>query len=235
MPAAGVSYPGAVLNVLRRPVRQRPGRRRRVLTALGRVDQGVLHLLRKRGHPAPLEAAVKALATAGEHSALWAAIGAAGAFADSGRRSRWIAAGATGPIATGINFAIKVAVGRQRPLIEEHPRLGRAPTELSFPSAHATSSVAGAIALGRVEPRLRPALLALAAAMCLSRPYLGMHYPSDVLAGAALGGLIGSLMPGVGARPDEERLIDLAIGANGRGASAVGEPPIAAAGRPRPA
>jgi membrane-associated phospholipid phosphatase len=96
-------------------------------------------------------------------------------------------------------------VGRERPLIEEHPPLARAPTKLSFPSAHATSSVAGAIALGRVEPRVRPALFALAAAICVGRPYLGMHYPSDVLAGAALGAVLGSLVPGVGAPTDEQR------------------------------
>jgi undecaprenyl-diphosphatase len=92
-----------------------------------------------------------------------------------------------------VNFLVKVAAGRKRPLIEEHPPLARAPTKLSFPSAHATSSVAGATALSRVEPRLRPAVFALAAAICVGRPYLGMHYPSDVLAGAVLGALIGSL------------------------------------------
>ena len=53
--------------------------------------------------------------------------------------------------------------------------------------------MAGATALSRVEPRLRPAVFALAAAICVGRPYLGMHYPSDVVAGVVLGALIGSL------------------------------------------
>lgn len=176
---------------------------------------------------------MKALASAGENAAIWTAIGTAGAVADRRRRARWVAAALTGPVAIAINFAVKVAVGRERPLIEEHPRLGRAPTELSFPSAHATSSVAAAIALGRVEPRLRPAMLTLAAAMCLSRPYLGMHYPSDVLAGVALGAAIGSLVPGAGTRPDEARLIDLGLSANG-GAPAAADSP-AAAGTSAPA
>ena len=52
--------------------------------------------------------------------------------------------------------------------------------------------------------------LAPAAAVCLTRPYLGMHYPSDVLGGAALGLLIGALWPGVRAPDPEDRLIDLA-------------------------
>ena len=56
--------------------------------------------------------------------------------------------------------------------------------------------------MGRVRPSARPALYGLAAAICLSRPYLGMHYPSDVLAGAALGTVIGRSLPGLdGDRP----------------------------------
>jgi membrane-associated phospholipid phosphatase len=93
-------------------------------------------------------------------------------------------------------------------LIEEHPPLARAPSKLSFPSAHATSSFAAATAYGRVEPRTRLPLYALAAGICVSRPYLGMHYPSDVLAGVALGTLIGGFLPGVGERTLEERMQD---------------------------
>jgi membrane-associated phospholipid phosphatase len=164
-----------------------------VLAALGRADQAVLRALRTHGHFEPLETAMKALGAAGEFAGVWAAIGAVGAAVDERRRRRWLAAAATGPAAVGVNFLVKVAAGRKRPLIEEHPPLARAPTKLSFPSAHATSSVAGATALGRVEPRLRPAAFALAAAICVGRPYLGMHYPSDVVAGVALGAIIGSL------------------------------------------
>lgn len=219
MPAAvAVTYPGGVIDRLPGLHRLRPSRRRRAAAALGRADQLALRQLRTRGHGRAREAAMKALGRAGDHAAVWAAIGAAGAAVDPERRRRWIAAGATGPAAIGINYAIKLAVGRKRPLIDEHPPLSRVPSQLSFPSAHATSSLAAVVALGRVEPRLRPALLGLAALICLGRPYLGVHYPSDVAAGAALGLLIGALAPGAGAPPDEERLIDLAIGANGRAA-----------------
>jgi undecaprenyl-diphosphatase len=164
-----------------------------VIRALGRADQAVLRFLRTRGHFEPLETAMKAVGVAGEYAAVWAVFGAVGAAVDGRRRERWLAAAAAGPAAVGVNFLVKVAAGRMRPLIDEHPPLARAPTKLSFPSAHATSSVAGATALGRVEPRLRPALFALAATICVGRPYLGMHYPSDVVAGVALGALIGSL------------------------------------------
>lgn len=152
---------------------------------------------------------MKGLGWAGEWGAVWVATGVGSAALDSQRRSRWLAASAVGPAAVVINYGVKVGVGRERPLIEDHPALARAPSKLSFPSAHATSSMAAATALGRVEPRARVPLYALAAAICVCRPYLGMHYPSDVIAGAALGIALGSLAPGVGGPDVEERMLDL--------------------------
>ena len=64
--------------------------------------------------------------------------------------------------------------------------------------------------MGRVAPGSRPPLYGLAAAICLTRPYLGMHYPSDVLGGAAIGLAIGRLWPGLRGKGAEDRLIDLA-------------------------
>jgi membrane-associated phospholipid phosphatase len=165
------------------------------LVALGALDQALLRLLRTRGHPAPAEAAMKALGYAGEYGAIWIAIGAAAGAGDPARRSRWLSAALVAPTAIVANFAVKKAVGRQRPVITEHPALARAPSKLSFPSAHATSSVAAAVALARVEPGAKRPLTILAAAICICRPYLGMHYPSDVAAGAALGAAIGWVAP----------------------------------------
>jgi undecaprenyl-diphosphatase len=191
-------------------------RRHPLLAALGDADQVVLRFLRTRGHAEPVETVMKALGLSGELAAIWVAIGAAGASIDERRRGQWLAAAATGPAAIGVNFIAKRTIGRERPLIEEHPPLARAPTKLSFPSTHSTSSVAAATAFGRVEPRARPYLFALAAAICIGRPYLGMHYPSDVLGGVALGFCIGRLVPGLGAEPAEERLFELAVDANER-------------------
>jgi membrane-associated phospholipid phosphatase len=114
-----------------------------------------------------------------------------------------------GPGAVIANYAVKLAVRRPRPKLRGLPPLGIAPSTLSFPSAHATASFAAATAFGRVEPRTRLPLYGLATAMALTRPYLGMHYPSDVVAGAALGTAIGGLVPSLGERSLEERLIDL--------------------------
>ena len=109
--------------------------------------------------------------------------------------------------------------------------LAGAPSELSFPSAHATSSLAASTAMGRVSPGARAPLYGLAAAICLTRPYLGMHYPSDVLGGAALGLAIGRLWPRVRDRRAEDRLIDLAASA-ARSAAAASAPRSRADGRP---
>jgi undecaprenyl-diphosphatase len=78
--------------------------------------------------------------------------------------------------------------------LEGLPPLGGAPSSLSFPSAHAFSSFAVATAMVRVDPATAGALL-VALALSLGRPYLGMHYPSDVLAGALLGVLLGLIVP----------------------------------------
>jgi membrane-associated phospholipid phosphatase len=94
-------------------------------------------------------------------------------------------------------------------VITDHPPLARAPTKLSFPSAHATSSLAAAAALSRVEPQAKLPLHVLAGAICLSRPYLGMHYPSDVVAGAAFGALLGRLAP---LPPEKERRPEIPAG-----------------------
>jgi membrane-associated phospholipid phosphatase len=186
-----------------------PVRRPGVIGFLGWLDQSVLWLMRTRGHSQPVEGAMRALGLAGEWAAVWIVLGLAGAAGDERRRRRWLRACAVGPAAVGLNYAVKVAVGRDRPLIEEHPPLAGAPSKLSFPSAHATSSVAGATALARVEPRLRLPAYSLAAAICLTRPYLGMHYPSDVLAGVLLGAVVGRAVPRLGEPSVEERLTDL--------------------------
>jgi undecaprenyl-diphosphatase len=65
-------------------------------------------------------------------------------------------------------------------------------SSLSYPSAHAATSFAAARALGRELPSVP--LYAAAGAMALTRPYLGVHYPSDVVAGAVLGRAIERLL-----------------------------------------
>jgi membrane-associated phospholipid phosphatase len=150
--------------------------------------------MRTKGHSPGLEKAAKGLGKAGNNGAIWVAIGLALALLDPSQREAWLICAALGPVAIGLNFAIKLLARRPRPVLEGLPPLGGAPSSLSFPSAHATSSFAVATAMTRVEPVAALAFL-LAAALALGRPYLGMHYPSDVLAGAVLGVLLGLIVP----------------------------------------
>jgi undecaprenyl-diphosphatase len=92
------------------------------------------------------------------------------------------------------NTAVKQVVRRPRPdLGAELPPLAGTISSLSYPSAHAATSFAGAAALGGSLP-----LYAAAGAMALTRPYLGVHYPTDVIAGVALGWAVERLAPGGG-------------------------------------
>jgi membrane-associated phospholipid phosphatase len=158
------------------------------------ADLRLLRLMRTRGHSPGLESAAIALGKAGNNAAVWIVLGLALALLNPERREAWLICAALGPIAIGLNYGIKLLVRRPRPVLEGLAPLAGAPSSLSFPSAHAFSSFAVATAMVRVDPATAGALL-VALALSLGRPYLGMHYPSDVLVGAALGVLLGLIVP----------------------------------------
>jgi membrane-associated phospholipid phosphatase len=137
---------------------------------------------------------MQALGAAAESGAMWALGGFSAAVLDRANRRRWMVAGSVGPAAMVVNYAIKQLVRRARPEVETHLPLASV-RHGSFPSAHATSSFAAATAMGRVAPRANGPLLALAALVAIGRPYLGVHYPSDVVFGAWLGVTIGRRVP----------------------------------------
>jgi membrane-associated phospholipid phosphatase len=159
--------------------------------AFNALDLAVYVRVRSLAHTPEIVRWVRRYSHLGEHGAVWLGLGLAGAAVDRRRRWRWLRATGCVGGAYLISTSIKLAIGRKRPVIEDLPHLMATPTGLSFPSSHSTSSFAAARAYGALLPR--GPLLGAAAGMAFSRLYLGVHYPSDVAAGAALGTAIGSL------------------------------------------
>lgn len=167
---------------------------RALATQLAALDLAGLRLARTVAHTPRAERAVRGFSTLGQHGALWLALGAGGAALDAGRRPRWRRATAAVAATYGANQAVKLAVRRRRPQLPDLPPLIGTPTQLSFPSAHAATSTAAARAFRQLLPRAP--LRAAAFAMTCSRLYLGVHYPSDIVAGVALGAAIGRIGDG---------------------------------------
>ena len=114
-----------------------------------------------------------------------------------GRRAALTGLAAVGAASLVVNQPMKMAGERHRPdrdgLGVPQQRWVPMPASTSFPSGHSASAAAFAVAVGDVLPALRLPLRAAASIVAFSRVYTGVHYPSDVLAGAAVGALLGRL------------------------------------------
>jgi membrane-associated phospholipid phosphatase len=162
---------------------------------LRRLDLALLRALRTRGHGPRAERAVLAFTRAGEHGLLWQGLCLLGALVDGRRRPLYLRAMRTVMLAYLANIGLKYVVRRPRPVLEDLPALSSTVTSLSFPSAHSTTSFAAAWALTRGDDGLPVVpVYALAKAMAVSRIYAGVHYPTDVAAGAAFGTALAALL-----------------------------------------
>ena len=91
--------------------------------------------------------------------------------------------------------AFKILVARPRPfLVLTDVFLLAKENSMSFPSNHAATAFMAATALTAYFKRYAVVFYSFASAVAVSRVYMGVHYPSDVLAGAIIGCLIGGFL-----------------------------------------
>ncbi|MFF2223592.1 bifunctional phosphatase PAP2/diacylglycerol kinase family protein [Streptomyces globisporus] len=133
------------------------------------------------------------LSRSANHGLLWFGTAAGIAALGSSARSRRAALRGVASLAVAsaaINTVGKGAVRRDRPILDAVPvirQLKRQPVTTSFPSGHAASAAAFATGVALESKGWGAVVAPVAAAVAASRVYTGVHYPSDVLAGAALG------------------------------------------------
>ncbi|MHA3703935.1 diacylglycerol kinase family protein [Jatrophihabitans sp. YIM 134969] len=167
--------------------RSRGGRRHPV----ARFDQRVFDRVSRSRSPG-LDTVLPPLTRAADKSRLWVAI-AVGLGATRDRRLRRAAVRGLASVAVSsalVNQLGKRVFPRRRPDLRGVPTqriASRVPVSSSFPSGHSASAAAFAVGVGIEAPLLAAPVAAVAAAVGFSRVYTGVHYPGDVLAGAALG------------------------------------------------
>ncbi len=138
-----------------------------------------------------LDHAMPALSQLANHGKLWIALGA-GLQATGNRRAGRAARRGLASLAAAsatANIIGKGLASRKRPDAEVPAarRLPHAPWTSSFPSGHAASAAAFATGASMEMPELAAGVFGLALAVAASRVVTGVHYPSDVLAGFAIG------------------------------------------------
>ena len=162
----------------------------------GGIDRRVFSAINGLPHSAVSDRYISTLSDLGEGLG-WVAGGAALAILGGrkGRRAGLATALASVTATYVVQRAVKPIFRRARPSVDRGARVvGVRPVDHSFPSGHSASSFAAATALSIYYPKAAPLAFAVATGVGLSRVHLGVHYPSDAVAGAAVGIGIGTLV-----------------------------------------
>ncbi len=136
-----------------------------------------------------LDRTLIAITRAANYSRLWLVLAGALAVFDGERGRRAAGHGIIAiAIAAGVsNGPAKLLARRRRPSSRSRPTLIRMPRSTSFPSGHSAAAFAFVTGACAELPVLAPALVPLAGAVAYSRVHTGVHYPSDIAAGIAIG------------------------------------------------
>ena len=180
-------------------VRRLPSSKPAVLDSLLHADAALRTWLTT--HHAPwLDAVMLAASAIGQAGTVWLILGTVAVLERRSRAGRlWQLALAILLAYVLVDLILKPGIARARPfdaLLDVRVVGDWRPVTYSFPSGHACSAFAGAWVLTLMWPRVAPLLWGLAALIAVSRVYIGVHYPVDVLGGALLGLGVGALVTG---------------------------------------
>jgi undecaprenyl-diphosphatase len=199
-----------------------------MLDALLAADRSFgLWISSQLNHP-PITSLLIGVTVIGIGGRVWLALGALAWFVKPRQRMAvWRLLLAIVLAALLVDGVTKPIVGRIRPFVDhpEYHDFGYRPESASFPSGHAATSAAGALAIARIWPAATIPIWTLALLVALSRVALGVHFPTDVLGGLLLGYLAARF---VCARPPDPASLDVPA----REPRVRSDPPIV--GSPKP-
>jgi diacylglycerol kinase family enzyme/membrane-associated phospholipid phosphatase len=200
--------------------------------SVNRLDEA---LMRRSAalRPSRADLAVKKLSTSANHSLIWfTAAAVLATIPGRGRRAALRGLVAIAGASFTANALGKQVFPRRRPAADLVPvarRLTRRPTSSSFPSGHAASAAAFTTAVAMESPVAAAFVAPVAAAVAYSRVHTGVHWPSDVACGAAIGVGLGLLTRrwwplGVGQPAESDAPVHAAVLQDGEGLTIVANP-----------